>query len=206
MGCENSCEKHPPRIVVLGMGNAGKTTIVCRLKNEEFMNTVPTYGFAHDEIKFDNITYDFWDLGGQDRVRPQWGPYYQGANGVIFVVDSQDHSLFNGAKQEIHKALQDKRLENVPFLVFANKQDIKGAFTRDQIIEQLSLENVINERYGDGKGSNKMAIMQDLNKSNDPLDPSRRCFVDECCALTNDGIEKGMRWLVSAIHYREDVS
>ena len=206
MGCENSCEKHPPRIVVLGMGGAGKTTIVYRLKNNEFVNQLPTFGFTNEQIKFDETVYDFWDLGGQDKVRPQWGPYYQGASGVIFVVDSSDHSLFNGAKAELHKAAQDKRLTNIPFLIFANKQDIQGALTRDQLIEQLSLENLINERYGEGKGSNKMAIMQDLNKTSDPLDPSRRCFVEECCAINNTCIDKGMRWLASAIQYRADIS
>ena len=31
-----------------------------------------------------------WDVGGQDKLRPLWKHYYQNANGVIFVVDSND--------------------------------------------------------------------------------------------------------------------
>uniref|UniRef100_A0A8C4MUJ6 ADP ribosylation factor like GTPase 4A n=1 Tax=Equus asinus asinus TaxID=83772 RepID=A0A8C4MUJ6_EQUAS len=42
-------------IVILGLDCAGKTTVLYRLRFNEFVNTVPTKGFNTEKIKVDYI-------------------------------------------------------------------------------------------------------------------------------------------------------
>lgn len=201
MGSCCSCLRHNPRIIVIGLASAGKTTIVHCLNGKKVENTLPTYGFENDLITFEGIQYDFWDLGGQDKCRPSWGPYYKAASGVIFVIDSSDPALFHAVKQEIHKAANDSRLDGVPFLVFANKQDVQGAIPGEKLISTLSLDILMNQRYGDNQ-LKRMPVLEGLNENNDLQDPSRRCCVFDSCAIHDQGIQIGMKWLADAIMYR----
>ena len=43
------------RILVLGLDNAGKTTILYRLQMGEVVSTVPTIGFNVETVQYNNI-------------------------------------------------------------------------------------------------------------------------------------------------------
>lgn len=68
-----------------------------------------------------------WDLGGQTSIRPYWRCYYPNTDAIIFVVDSCDVERLNIAKQELQAMLEEEELKDAILLVFANKQDSKGA-------------------------------------------------------------------------------
>jgi ADP-ribosylation factor-like protein 1 len=55
------------RILILGLDNAGKTTILYRLQtpDEPIGQTVPTIGFNVETLQYQNIKFQVWDLGGQ---------------------------------------------------------------------------------------------------------------------------------------------
>lgn len=57
------------RILILGLDNAGKTTILYRLQNEsdEAVQTIPTIGFNVETLQYKNIKVGI-DLVGVDRV------------------------------------------------------------------------------------------------------------------------------------------
>ena len=57
------------RILILGLDNAGKTTILYRLQNEsdEAVQTIPTIGFNVETLQYKNIKVCF-GLVGVDRV------------------------------------------------------------------------------------------------------------------------------------------
>jgi len=48
-------------------------------------------------IRYKNISFTVWDVGGQDKIRPLWRHYYQNTQGLIFVVDSNDRCFFRSA-------------------------------------------------------------------------------------------------------------
>ncbi len=52
------------RLCVLGLDNAGKTTILKALSNEEIQHVMPTQGFNIKSLKQGNFNFDLWDLGG----------------------------------------------------------------------------------------------------------------------------------------------
>ncbi len=111
-----------------------------------------------------------WDIGGQDRIRNLWRHYYNGTQGLIFVVDSSDRDRMDEARDELHKALGEvelekvrkergkkvicfvllyvfKALEKVKVLVLANKQDLPQAMTVAEVSEKLQLKEINKPWY-----------------------------------------------------------
>uniref|UniRef100_A0A8C4IZ97 ADP-ribosylation factor-like protein 14 n=1 Tax=Dromaius novaehollandiae TaxID=8790 RepID=A0A8C4IZ97_DRONO len=116
-------------IVMLGLDSAGKTTVLYRLKFNEFVNTVPTIGFNTEKIRLSNgtakgISCHFWDVGGQEKLRPLWKSYSRCTDGIIYVVDSVDVDRLEEAKTELHKVTKFAENQGTPLLVIANKQDL----------------------------------------------------------------------------------
>eukprot|EP00002_Diphylleia_rotans_P020899 TRINITY_DN4065_c0_g1_i1.p1 TRINITY_DN4065_c0_g1~~TRINITY_DN4065_c0_g1_i1.p1 ORF type:complete len:111 (+),score=20.93 TRINITY_DN4065_c0_g1_i1:212-544(+) len=86
------------RIVMLGLDAAGKTTVLYSLKLGERVVTIPTIGFNVETIQYKKLNFTVWDVGGQDRIRRLWNHYYDGTQGLIFVLDSHDTDRMKEAK------------------------------------------------------------------------------------------------------------
>ncbi|EHB11961.1 ADP-ribosylation factor-like protein 4C [Heterocephalus glaber] len=135
-------------IVMLGLDSAGKTTVLYRLKFNEFVNTVPTIGFNTEKIKLSNgtakgISCHFWDVGGQEKLRPLWKSYSRCTDGIIYVVDSVDVDRLEEAKTELHKVTKFAENQGTPLLVIANKQDLPKPLPVAEIEKQLALHELI---------------------------------------------------------------
>ena len=52
------------RILLLGLDNAGKTTILKRLATEDITETKPTQGFNIKTIQTAGFKMNVWDIGG----------------------------------------------------------------------------------------------------------------------------------------------
>ncbi|KAK8818444.1 ADP-ribosylation factor-like protein 1 [Blastocystis sp. ATCC 50177/Nand II] len=135
------------RILILGLDNAGKTTILYRLQLNEPISTVPTIGFNVETIKYNNLTFQMWDLGGQTSIRPFWRCYYPNTDAIVFVVDSADTDRIPIAKTELMAILNEEELQGVCLLVFANKQDVKGALNGSQVSEALDLSSIRDRQW-----------------------------------------------------------
>ena len=109
------------RMIIIGLDNAGKTTILYKLQLGEIVTTVPTVGFNVETMNYEGLKFQVWDLGGQTGLRPYWRCYYQDTNAVVFVVDSADRERLEFAKQELELMLQEDELRGVPVLILANK-------------------------------------------------------------------------------------
>ena len=95
------------RVLILGLDNAGKTTILYKLQIGEVVTTVPTIGFNVETVSYKNLRFQVWDLGGQTSIRPYWRCYYQNTHAVIYVVDSADPDRMAISKQVIQIKLSD---------------------------------------------------------------------------------------------------
>ena len=58
------------RILVLGLDNAGKTTILYKMQVGTVVSTIPTIGFNVETVSHKNVKFQVWDLGGQTSIRP----------------------------------------------------------------------------------------------------------------------------------------
>merc|ERR1712070_832847 len=131
--------KKEMRILMVGLDAAGKTTILYRLKLGEVVTTIPTIGFNVETVEYKNISFNVWDVGGQDKIRPLWRHYYTNTQGLIYVVDSNDRERIEENREELHKMLAEEELKDAVLLVFANKQDLPGALTCPEITDKLGL-------------------------------------------------------------------
>ena len=52
------------RILVLGLDNAGKTTILKALSEEDISTIMPTQGFNVKSLTQDGFKLNVWDIGG----------------------------------------------------------------------------------------------------------------------------------------------
>ncbi|KTF78770.1 hypothetical protein cypCar_00028253 [Cyprinus carpio] len=159
-------------IAILGLDFAGKTTVLYRLQFNEFVNTVPTKGFNAEKVKLavgdsQTVTFHFWDVGGQEKLRPLWKSYTRGTDGIMFVVDSLDTERMEEAKTELYKIARSEN-QGVPVLIIANKQDLRHALSLSQIETMLAL----NE-----------------------LGPSTPWHLQSTCAIIGDGLKEGLERL-----------
>ena len=120
--------------------NAGKTTLLYRLKVGEVVTTIPTIGFNVESVTYKNLNFNVWDLGGQTSIRPYWRCYYANTSAVIFVIDSTDLDRLGTAAEELSAMLNEEELRDASLLVFANKQDQPGAKGAGEISEALKLD------------------------------------------------------------------
>eukprot|EP00158_Paraphelidium_tribonemae_P001887 Partr_v1_DN24904_c1_g1_i5_m45321 putative Adp-ribosylation factor-like len=99
------------RILILGLDNAGKTTILKRLSSEQEPTQVkPTQGFNIKQVKTDGFKLNVWDVGGQKAIRPYWRNYYDNTDVLIFVVDSADRRRMEETGIELHSLLDEAKL------------------------------------------------------------------------------------------------
>ena len=184
------------KVVMVGLDNAGKTTILYRLHLGEAIDTNPTVGSNVEEVVHRNVRFQVWDLGGQEKLRRVWTTYYVGAHAVVLVIDSMDRERLPLVREELasitanevpnsilllalmaapytsgacHARAQE--LRRAVLLVLANKQDLEGAMTPVEITQQLKLH---------------------LNKEHS-------WQIQPCSALTGSGLFEGMDWVAHTL-------
>lgn len=157
-------------ILILGLDGSGKTTLLYRLKTNETNQTIPTIGFNVEEIQYGRLTFTCFDIGGQDKIRQLWHNYYANSDAVVFVVDSNDSHRLSMVKSELTKLMSHPYLKDVPFLIFANKQDLPDALPVASLIRELGLHQV-----------------------------RKQWKVCECTATQGLGINDGFQWLADTI-------
>ncbi|XP_033636620.1 E3 ubiquitin-protein ligase TRIM23-like [Asterias rubens] len=127
------------RVVVLGLDNAGKTTILFKLKQNEFIQTIPTIGFNVETVEYKNVKFTIWDVGGDTKLRPLWKHYYLNTQALLFVIDSTDSERLDEVYDELAALMSEKQLKDALLLFFANKQDSPQALSVDSITDRLGL-------------------------------------------------------------------
>ena len=122
-------------VAFVGLGYAGKTTILNRLKTDNFTDdAIRTMGLNVDQFNYGNVIFSAFDLGGQDTFQMIWEPYVSKTIAVCYVIDSSTPDLF------VESALTLKRvLEYIPknaiLLILANKSDLAGPRTLEEILD-----------------------------------------------------------------------
>ncbi|BCS24236.1 ADP-ribosylation factor family protein [Aspergillus puulaauensis] len=172
----SSRAKKEYRVIMWGLWYSGKTTILYnQLKGMGDVIPVSTVGFNLETATHQDENFLIFDLGGRDRLRPQWKESFSKPDAVIYVVDATETNRLDDARYELKCLLEFTGLydENseVPVLVFANKNDLDGAKPGGDILEALQPKALKKQRWK----------------------------VVPCSALNGYGIDEGMDWLAGLL-------
>ncbi|KJE91353.1 ADP-ribosylation factor [Capsaspora owczarzaki ATCC 30864] len=159
---------------MLGLDNAGKTTILKRINGQDISETSPTLGFNIETLEYNGYRLNVWDVGGQKSIRSYWRNYFESTDGIVWVIDSADPRRFEDCKRELHALLQEERLAGASLLVFANKQDIAGASSLEEISQALALSGIASHHHS----------------------------LQRCSAVTGEHLLEGIEWIVQDIASR----
>jgi len=147
----NKMEFH---VLILGVDKAGKTTLLEKVKSTYLKGEgippdriVPTVGLNIGRIEDSNAKLIFWDLGGQVGLRTIWEKYYQEAHAIIYVMDAAAESSFEDAKSALEKVLRHEDLKGAPVLLFANKQDLPGVISDEELSGRVHLKELNDRPY-----------------------------------------------------------
>uniref|UniRef100_A0A2K6AMF4 ADP-ribosylation factor-like protein 2 n=1 Tax=Macaca nemestrina TaxID=9545 RepID=A0A2K6AMF4_MACNE len=99
------------RLLMLGLDNAGKTTILKKFNGEDIDTISPTLGFNIKTLEHRGFKLNIWDVGGQKSLRSYWRNYFESTDGLIWVVDSADHQRMQDCQQELQSLLVEEALE-----------------------------------------------------------------------------------------------
>ncbi|XP_034990852.1 putative ADP-ribosylation factor-like protein 5C [Zootoca vivipara] len=159
------------KVIIIGMDNAGKTTILYQFLMNEVVHTSPTIGSNVEEIVLRKTHFLMWDIGGQETLRSTWHTYYSNTEFVILVIDSTDRERLTLSKEELYKMLAHEDLRNAAVLIFANKQDVKNSMSTSEISNFLTLSSIKDHPW----------------------------HIQGCCALTGEGLPAGLEWMISRV-------
>jgi ADP-ribosylation factor-like protein 6 len=175
MGSAAGKRSNVANVVVVGLDNSGKSTIINRLKPPEVrtIDLVPTVGFSVEKFRTKSLQLTAFDMSGQGRYRNLWEHYYRDCHGVIFVVDSSDKLRMAVARDELDQLLEHPEIRDrrVPILFFANKMDARDAMSSVRCSSALELSRIENK-------------------------PWHICASN---AVTGEGLDEGITWLTDQI-------
>ncbi|KAM9604535.1 ADP-ribosylation factor-like protein 14 [Trichechus inunguis] len=161
------------QILLLGLDSAGKSTLLYRLKLAHSIVTIPTIGFNVEMIELEkSLSLTVWDIGGQEKMRAVWDYYCENTDGLVYVVDSTDKRRLEDSRREFEHILKNEHIKNVPVVLLANKQDMNGALTAEDITRIFKVKKLCSDR---------------------------NWYVQPCCAITGEGLPEGFRKLTEFV-------
>lgn len=127
-------EKKQINLLILGLENSGKSTLVKFLKDGKIKSLAPTNQPNVCEFLNKNKTliYKIYDIGGHKLAKNLWKNYSYTSDCILFIIDTTDIEKLEEVKIEIDKLVNYK----VPILVIGNKIDINS-------ISKVELYNIL---------------------------------------------------------------
>ena len=159
--------KRKVRILILGFEAAGKASILYQMKIGKLIESIRTIDYNYKVIDYKGLNITFLDYYDHFRVKL----FYEINDGIIFVVDSNEKETFEIARDILLECLNDERLKDAAFLIFANKQDLNGAISPIELTKILEIEKIKNRKW----------------------------FVQGSSAVNGQGIKEGLNWLIDTL-------
>lgn len=160
---------NPKRLIMAGLDAAGKTTILNKLDLSEVISSVLKIGYLCGKAENSRLSIAMWDLV-LSNDRPLYDRFYEDAEGIIFVVDSNDRIKINRAREDLQKLIYNEKLRNLPLLVYANKHDFISAMSIGEIADKLGIQNI-----------------------------DKSIYIQGCCAINGYGLFEGLEWILKTI-------
>lgn len=168
----SSSDTKPNAILLIGLDDAGKTTLTGRLSKNCLIQAPPTSQPTKHQIQIGSTLLSVTDVGGHRQARQLWRNYMFASTRLVFVIDATNRARIPEARYELINILDDEDLRAMPILILANKIDKTNvACSESELRALLQIEKYLNEEP---------------------------CRVKLCmCSIANNqGFTDGLKWLV----------
>lgn len=195
-------------ILLLGLAEAGKTTMFTRLVTGKTVQTVTSMKENQGTVKIGNRTFSLVDLPGYDRLRRKYfDDFKPTARAVIFVVDSLEFlSNLRDVADFLYTVLSDPIISGrkTRILIACNKQDEPKAKTARVLQRQLEKEiQAIRETRAAaldstaGDSGDKVVLLGNTGKDFEWTDIKNKVEFVDCTSLDDDSLEPVGTWILS---------
>ena len=150
------------KIVVIGLSNAGKTTILRKFGGQigikDLARLTPTKGVQRKEIVTSDMALILWDFGGQEEYRTVYlsnpEKYFLKVDLVIYVIDLQDPDNYEKSIAYFKQILEVfEKLEESPYiLIFIHKYDPDLKEDPEIILNVELIKDMIKEVFSETDG------------------------------------------------------
>uniref|UniRef100_A0A7S1UTX9 Uncharacterized protein n=1 Tax=Grammatophora oceanica TaxID=210454 RepID=A0A7S1UTX9_9STRA len=183
-------------LLLLGLDNAGKTTLLHRLRTGTLRNYPPTdRPQLTEHFSAAGITFRAWDLGGHEAVRHLWTDYAPEVDGVLFLVDSSDHDRIDEAGYELDHLLGEKILPaTIPVAICVNKCDLEAALDTPSICEKMQYNDLLDLRLKHHQEQQTAAAESNGNTSSNRTSDAR-LQVFRISVLRGEGYQEALKWI-----------
>lgn len=162
------------RILVLGLDNSGKTTIITRLMGHDTSEVFPTIGFQIHGFQWGKYNINAWDVGGQSTLRGFWSNYFDKLDVIVWVIDSSSMERLVELYRELReKVILQDQLVGTYLCVLINKVDLVEVSQREEV------RRVVEERLG---------LLREL--------PREKYTIQMVSGVSGEGLDGVMEWMV----------
>lgn len=134
-------------------------------------NIMPTVGYNYERIQYKNLTITVLDFSGQSRYRNLWQEFYNGVDGIVFVIDSSDLIRFVVARDELETLLSHPYFSTLDLGdQFTMQTASSSSIAQKQLtisqgkLIQTPLDTSANIVTGSHRGSNKSVKRGVINR------------------------------------------
>lgn len=217
---EECTRKEEVRVPILGLANAGKSTLLEQAKSlfpsdlapMPLRSIRPTIGMNIGRLTVDGTVLVAWDVGGQ--MESLWPSYYDGAHALVFVVDASDTATFPRVAEALARVLAHRAVSDRRVLLVANKQDLPGAHSASAVREGVVAPAAAmaargpppvssatrSPSGGPSSGPSPTSLATRAGTASVP-GAAEAAFAErvrtvEASALAGEGVKEAVRWLV----------
>ncbi|MHA2289936.1 MAG: ADP-ribosylation factor-like protein [Promethearchaeota archaeon] len=144
--------KNTKKIVIMGLDNSGKTSIVLCLKGvknlSKFSGINPTRGFEINNFHTLGSEFNIWDFGGQAQFREDYFKNFKnhikGTSKLIYVIDIQDKNRYDISLEYLTQIITLLKRTRIilDFSLFLHKYDpdleIMNKDINDEVVQSLT--------------------------------------------------------------------
>ena len=130
------------KVVVLGMQNAGKTSLVQKLRYGEPQNVKPTIGFNLETLRQDGLELMVFDIAGA--ARSMWSHYLENADIIIYVFDATLLTVYDTTAELLKTINKQAAARRCLFICALNKTDLDAAVSNQQFLDSSRIYDFVD--------------------------------------------------------------
>ncbi|XP_045839803.1 putative ADP-ribosylation factor-like protein 5C isoform X5 [Meles meles] len=174
------------KVIIVGLDNAGKTTILYQFLMNEVVHTSPTIGSNVEEIVLRKTHFLVWDIGGQEALRSTWSAYYSNTEGGAEAWSGAQWAGDAFLPGKAHDSPLPSAGQFVILVIDSTDRD-RLLTTREELYKMLAHEDMKNSMT-----TVEISQFLTLNAIKD-----HPWHIQGCCALTGEGLPAGLQWMQS---------